>query len=348
MSAASGTSWCSSSTRRARWAAHRRIATAKASSSSCSPTPTNVGTASRWSRSEGDRAEVVLRPTGSVEIARARLVDLAVGGTTPLADALSTPRWRSRPAASASNSSIRSSCSSPTAERPSAATIRSPRRTTSRRGSSPRVCRRSSSMPRPASRTPRARGRAGAKSPRRVRALEEIEAPRLRPVPAQIERPDLVVRSGLDRRHGHARRSTPSAPQPPLPVCVSHHRRESGSMSRCRTRDRPPGHGHRGADHGGISDHQGVGVELCGFPSARRRAGQGARERFPSPGAASRDRCARRPNAAGSPFGDVRDGRGRPGTHIARARTWLRSASTPSTKAVSAAAPLGPLHAARD
>jgi magnesium chelatase subunit D len=38
----------------------------------------------------GEGAEVVLRPTGSVEIARARLTDLAVGGTTPLADALDT------------------------------------------------------------------------------------------------------------------------------------------------------------------------------------------------------------------------------------------------------------------
>jgi magnesium chelatase subunit D len=33
----------------------------------------------------GDRAEVLLRPTGSVEIARARLVDLPTGGRTPLA-----------------------------------------------------------------------------------------------------------------------------------------------------------------------------------------------------------------------------------------------------------------------
>ncbi|HEX9505123.1 MAG TPA: VWA domain-containing protein, partial [Acidimicrobiia bacterium] len=38
----------------------------------------------------GNGAEVVLRPTGSVEIARARLADLPVGGTTPLADALDT------------------------------------------------------------------------------------------------------------------------------------------------------------------------------------------------------------------------------------------------------------------
>ncbi len=36
----------------------------------------------------GDGAEVVLRPTGSVEIARTRISDLATGGTTPLADAL--------------------------------------------------------------------------------------------------------------------------------------------------------------------------------------------------------------------------------------------------------------------
>jgi len=33
----------------------------------------------------GDGAEVVLRPTGSVEVARARLADLPTGGTTPLA-----------------------------------------------------------------------------------------------------------------------------------------------------------------------------------------------------------------------------------------------------------------------
>ena len=33
----------------------------------------------------GDAAEVVLRPTGSVEIARARLAELPAGGTTPLA-----------------------------------------------------------------------------------------------------------------------------------------------------------------------------------------------------------------------------------------------------------------------
>jgi magnesium chelatase subunit D len=33
----------------------------------------------------GDGAEVVLRPTGSVEVAKARLTDLATGGTTPLA-----------------------------------------------------------------------------------------------------------------------------------------------------------------------------------------------------------------------------------------------------------------------
>jgi magnesium chelatase subunit D len=38
----------------------------------------------------GERAEIVLRPTGSIEIARARLSDLAVGGATPLADALDT------------------------------------------------------------------------------------------------------------------------------------------------------------------------------------------------------------------------------------------------------------------
>ena len=38
----------------------------------------------------GEDAEVVLRPTGSVEIARARLTDLPIGGTTPLAAALRT------------------------------------------------------------------------------------------------------------------------------------------------------------------------------------------------------------------------------------------------------------------
>ena len=36
----------------------------------------------------GSEAEVVLRPTGSVEIARARLAELPTGGTTPLASAL--------------------------------------------------------------------------------------------------------------------------------------------------------------------------------------------------------------------------------------------------------------------
>lgn len=40
----------------------------------------------------GERAEVVLRPTGSVEVARNRLAELPVGGTTPLADALDTVR----------------------------------------------------------------------------------------------------------------------------------------------------------------------------------------------------------------------------------------------------------------
>jgi magnesium chelatase subunit D len=38
----------------------------------------------------GERAEVVMRPTGSVEVARTRLADLPTGGTTPLADALET------------------------------------------------------------------------------------------------------------------------------------------------------------------------------------------------------------------------------------------------------------------
>jgi magnesium chelatase subunit D len=36
----------------------------------------------------GERAELVLRPTASGEIARTRLAELPVGGTTPLADAL--------------------------------------------------------------------------------------------------------------------------------------------------------------------------------------------------------------------------------------------------------------------
>ena len=40
----------------------------------------------------GDAAEVVLRPTASVEIARARLTDLATGGTTPLAAGLDAAR----------------------------------------------------------------------------------------------------------------------------------------------------------------------------------------------------------------------------------------------------------------
>ena len=38
----------------------------------------------------GTSAEVVLRPTGSVEVARTRLNDLPVGGTTPLADGIDT------------------------------------------------------------------------------------------------------------------------------------------------------------------------------------------------------------------------------------------------------------------
>ena len=38
----------------------------------------------------GDGADVVLRPTGSVEVARARLAALATGGTTPLADGIDT------------------------------------------------------------------------------------------------------------------------------------------------------------------------------------------------------------------------------------------------------------------
>jgi magnesium chelatase subunit D len=48
----------------------------------------------------GDRAEVVLRPTGSVEIARGRLEDLPVGGATPLAAALDETRALIRRAAS--------------------------------------------------------------------------------------------------------------------------------------------------------------------------------------------------------------------------------------------------------
>jgi magnesium chelatase subunit D len=40
----------------------------------------------------GDGAEVVLRPTGSVEIARARLADLETGGRTPLAAGLDEAR----------------------------------------------------------------------------------------------------------------------------------------------------------------------------------------------------------------------------------------------------------------
>ena len=38
----------------------------------------------------GDRAEVVLRPTGSVEVARARLAELPTGGRTPLAEGITT------------------------------------------------------------------------------------------------------------------------------------------------------------------------------------------------------------------------------------------------------------------
>jgi magnesium chelatase subunit D len=37
----------------------------------------------------GERAEIILHPTASGEIARTRLVDLPIGGTTPLADGLS-------------------------------------------------------------------------------------------------------------------------------------------------------------------------------------------------------------------------------------------------------------------
>jgi magnesium chelatase subunit D len=41
---------------------------------------------------QGDRAEVVLRPTGSIEIARTRLVTLPTGGATPLAAGLAAAR----------------------------------------------------------------------------------------------------------------------------------------------------------------------------------------------------------------------------------------------------------------
>jgi magnesium chelatase subunit D len=40
----------------------------------------------------GERAEIVLRPTASGEIARTRLLDLPTGGPTPLADGLLTAR----------------------------------------------------------------------------------------------------------------------------------------------------------------------------------------------------------------------------------------------------------------
>jgi magnesium chelatase subunit D len=40
----------------------------------------------------GDRADIVLRPTGSIEIARNRLVALPTGGTTPLAAGLGAAR----------------------------------------------------------------------------------------------------------------------------------------------------------------------------------------------------------------------------------------------------------------
>jgi magnesium chelatase subunit D len=46
----------------------------------------------------GDRADVVLRPTGSIEIARHRLVALPTGGTTPLATGLATARTLARSA----------------------------------------------------------------------------------------------------------------------------------------------------------------------------------------------------------------------------------------------------------
>jgi magnesium chelatase subunit D len=47
----------------------------------------------------GDRAEVVLRPTASVEVARVRLTELPTGGTTPLAAGLDTAALLVRTAA---------------------------------------------------------------------------------------------------------------------------------------------------------------------------------------------------------------------------------------------------------
>jgi magnesium chelatase subunit D len=40
----------------------------------------------------GDEATVILRPTGSVEVARSRLVELATGGRTPLAAGIQTAK----------------------------------------------------------------------------------------------------------------------------------------------------------------------------------------------------------------------------------------------------------------
>ena len=39
----------------------------------------------------GEQADVVLRPTGSVEVAKARLAQLPTGGTTPLAATINSP-----------------------------------------------------------------------------------------------------------------------------------------------------------------------------------------------------------------------------------------------------------------
>jgi magnesium chelatase subunit D len=47
---------------------------------------------------QGDGAEVVLRPTGSIEIARNRIVELPTGGTTPLAAGLASAHTLARSA----------------------------------------------------------------------------------------------------------------------------------------------------------------------------------------------------------------------------------------------------------
>jgi magnesium chelatase subunit D len=49
----------------------------------------------------GDKAEVVLAPTASVEVARARLADLPTGGATPLAEGLQAAAEVARRAATA-------------------------------------------------------------------------------------------------------------------------------------------------------------------------------------------------------------------------------------------------------